>query len=88
MWQVYILQSEVDGDYYKGITQNIEKRLSEHNAGESKFTSTKTPWKVVCTYSFENKREALIEEKRIKKLNRKSIELLIKKNDDLSRSRL
>jgi putative endonuclease len=46
-WLVYILQSEVDGDYYKGVTQNIEKRLLEHNTGESKFTSTKTPWKLV-----------------------------------------
>jgi putative endonuclease len=83
MWLVYILQSEVDGDYYKGITQNIERRLIEHNAGESKYTSTKKPWKLVCSYPFETKKEAIIEEKRIKKLNRKSIELLIKKNDDL-----
>jgi putative endonuclease len=46
-WLVYILQSEVDGDYYKGVTQNIEKRLLEHNSGESKFTSTKLPWNLV-----------------------------------------
>jgi putative endonuclease len=46
-WLVYILQSEVDGDYYKGVTQNIETRLLEHNSGESKFTSTKLPWNLV-----------------------------------------
>ena len=79
-WLVYILQSEVDGENYKGVTQNIEKRLLEHNSGESKFTSTKAPWKLVYTKAYELKRDALIEEKRIKKLNRKSLELLISKN--------
>jgi putative endonuclease len=79
-WLVYILQSEVDGDYYKGVTQNIETRLLEHNSGESKFTSTKLPWILVYSKAYELKRDALIEEKRIKKLNRKSLELLISKN--------
>jgi putative endonuclease len=79
-WVVYILQSEVDGDYYKGVTQNIETRLLEHNSGESKFTSTKLPWILVYSKAYKLKRDALIEEKRIKKLNRKSLELLISKN--------
>ena len=56
-WFVYIIQSEVDGNYYKGITQNIEKRLSEHNSGESKFTSTKLPWKLVYTKAFKCTRD-------------------------------
>lgn len=62
-WFVYIIQSEVDGDYYKGITQNIEKRLSEHNSGESKFTSTKMPWKLIYNKVYVLKKDALIEEK-------------------------
>ena len=37
-WFVYILQSEKDGDYYKGITENIELRLKQHNAGQSTYT--------------------------------------------------
>jgi len=46
-WFVYILQSEKDGDYYKGITENIELRLKQHNAGQSTYTSTKMPWQLL-----------------------------------------
>lgn len=76
-WFVYIIKSEIDGDYYKGITQNIDKRLDEHNEGKSKFTSTKMPWKLVFCRKYDLKRNALIEEKRLKKLNRRSLDNLI-----------
>ncbi|QLH48100.1 MAG: GIY-YIG nuclease family protein [Bacteroidota bacterium] len=65
-WFVYILTSQKDGDFYKGITQNIERRLEEHNSGLSKFTSTKRPWHLVYSKEYESKREALIEERRLK----------------------
>jgi putative endonuclease len=78
-WFLYILQSQKDGDYYKGVTQDIEKRLFEHNTGQSRFTSTKMPWNLVYVFAFETKREALIEERRVKKLNRLSLEKLIMK---------
>ena len=73
-WFLYILQSQKDGDYYKGVTQDIEKRLFEHNTGQSTFTSTKTPWQLVYQKEMPNKRVAMIEKKRLKKLNRKSFE--------------
>ena len=41
---VYILESEVDGSFYIGQTQNIESRLKKHNAGYSKY---KKPWNVL-----------------------------------------
>ena len=73
-WFLYILQSQNDGDYYKGVTQDIEKRLFEHNTGQSTFTSTKMPWQLVYQKEMPNKRVAIIEKKRLKKLNRKSFE--------------
>ncbi len=57
---VYILQSETLGVYYKGYTQNLEKRLWEHNNGLSRFTKGKGPWKLVFSKAFDKKREALI----------------------------
>ncbi|MFM2339065.1 MAG: hypothetical protein RL115_2258, partial [Bacteroidota bacterium] len=45
--------------------------------GESKFTSTKKGWHLVFVQLFETKREALIFEKKIKKLNRASSQRLI-----------
>jgi putative endonuclease len=72
-WFIYILQSEVDGDFYKGITEDIDKRIYEHNTGQSQFTSTKMPWRLVYFKEMVSKKDAIIEEKRIKRLNRKSL---------------
>ena len=76
-WFVYILKSEIDGDFYKGVTENLVVRLEQHNTGQSKFTSSKMPWILVFSKEMNDKRSALIEEKRIKKLNRASLERLI-----------
>ncbi|MBK9358229.1 MAG: GIY-YIG nuclease family protein [Bacteroidales bacterium] len=37
---VYVIQSEVDGRLYKGMTQNIDIRLNEHNSGRNFSTSS------------------------------------------------
>jgi predicted GIY-YIG superfamily endonuclease len=39
MWFVYVLKSISSGKHYVGIAQDVNKRLQEHNAGKSKFTS-------------------------------------------------
>jgi len=78
MYYVYVLESLVDGDFYKGSTENYIKRLNEHNNGESQFTRSKMPWKLVFARQFETKREAIIEEKRIKKCNKEYLRWLVK----------
>ena len=40
-YYVYILQSEKDGTYYIGSTQDLDERLKRHNEGRSKYTKTK-----------------------------------------------
>jgi predicted GIY-YIG superfamily endonuclease len=47
MWTVYVLKSLVSGKFYVGITQELARRLAEHNSGKAKFTSGHTPWVVV-----------------------------------------
>jgi putative endonuclease len=76
MYWVYILKNQVS-IYYKGYTTDLDKRLNEHNSGLSRYTSNKGPWFIVYSKIFETKKEALIEEMRIKRLNVKSIENLI-----------
>ncbi|MFW9596417.1 MAG: GIY-YIG nuclease family protein [Paludibacter sp.] len=66
---VYIIQSDKDKTFYKGFTEDIEKRLIQHNNGESRYTSRKTPWKLVYLKEFNTKKEALIFEKKIKRYN-------------------
>jgi putative endonuclease len=80
MFYVYILYSKSSNLYYKGFTTNLIKRLENHLSGKSKYTSTKTDWVLVYCKEFEIKKDALIEEKRLKKLNRASIEKLISNN--------
>jgi len=66
-YNVYILQSTVDGSYYKGFTENLTQRLLDHNAGKSEYTSQKIPWNFVYIEAFAEKRLALMREKAIKK---------------------
>ena len=77
MHYVYILESLVDGDYYKGSCTDYVSRLAEHNKGESQFTRSKRPWKLKYVRPFATKREALIEEKRIKRCNKEYLRWLI-----------
>ena len=77
MFYVHIIYSKDFDVYYKGFSENVVQRLIYHNENRSKYTSNKGIWKLVYSKSFETKKEALVEELRLKKLNRKSIESLI-----------
>ena len=78
MYYTYIIYSSSHTIFYKGITDNPERRLFEHNNNLSRFTADKGPWEMVYLKDWATKREALIEEKRIKRLNVRSLELLIR----------
>jgi len=77
MYYVYILYSSSRDVYYKGFSENVERRLLYHLKSKGRYTSGTDDWKIVCVQEFENKFEALMEEKRLKRLNRSSIEKLI-----------
>ena len=74
---VYILYSPSLDVYYKGFSTDVEKRLNYHLESEGKYSSKAKDWEIVYTQQFDNKKAALIEEKRLKRFNRKSIEKLI-----------
>jgi predicted GIY-YIG superfamily endonuclease len=40
MFIVYIIQAELNKKYYIRCSDNLERRLSEHNSGYSKYTRT------------------------------------------------
>jgi putative endonuclease len=70
---VYILKSEINNRYYVGSTNNIERRLEEHNKGESKYTKLTKPFSIVFYQEFENIRIARQVEYKIKKYKSRSI---------------
>ncbi len=76
---VYILESQKDGSYYIGFTSDLKQRLEYHNAGKSRYTSGKLPWKVVYTESFTTRSDAMKRERFLKRQrNRSFYEGLIK----------
>ena len=77
----YILFSESINKYYIGYTNDINRRLSEHNRVKGKFTDKGIPWKLVYSEHFSTKAEAQTREKQIKsKKSRKYIERIIADN--------
>jgi len=56
---VYLLRSiPHPTERYVGITEDLDSRLAEHNAGRSPHTSKFTPWKCVVAMWFEDDRKA------------------------------
>jgi putative endonuclease len=47
MHYVYVLQSESDAGLYIGYSANLRRRLTEHQAGLSKATSYRGPWRLI-----------------------------------------
>lgn len=68
MFHVYILENK-SSQFYIGSTQNIKKRLSDHNDSTQKgWTKQKGPWKILYTEEFKTRTEALKREKFLKSL--------------------
>ena len=62
-YYTYIIQSLKDESFYIGYSCDLEKGIMFHNGGLSKYTSTKTPWKLVYFEKFETKSDAIKREK-------------------------
>ncbi len=58
MFTVYVLLSESHQTRYVGSCLNVEIRLKEHNAGTSRYTSGRRPWKIIYTETFQSRTEA------------------------------
>ena len=54
MYYVYVLQSERDGKFYTGYTEDIVRRLWRHNQGYVASTRNRRPLKVVYTEPCES----------------------------------
>ena len=68
---VYLLQC-ADQSYYVGHTDELEKRIQQHERGEvGGYTSTHRPVRVVFTQEFASREEALAAERQIKGWSRR-----------------
>lgn len=70
---VYILRSLRNDTYYIGSTNNIKKRLSEHNKGLQFYTRKLTPFVLEKFIPCDSLSEARRFEYKLKKYKRKDI---------------
>ncbi len=67
-----------DGSYYVGSTDDLEKRIGQHQTGEGcKYTLTRRPVKLVWSEEFPAREEAKAMEARLKGWRRAKKEALI-----------
>ena len=80
-YYVYLLKCS-DDSYYVGITSNIDRRLTEHNAGKYRdaYTYKRRPVNLVWYQDFTAPSQAIVFEKKKKKWSKAKKEALI--NDD------
>ena len=58
MWNTYVLKSTIDGKRYIGRTDNLERRLCEHNTGKVRSTRHRRPLTILYTETYDTSLEA------------------------------
>lgn len=66
MYYVYIVYSQKLGKKYIGSTDDIKRRIKQHNSGHNIFTSRGIPWKLIYYEAFLSKDDAINEERFLK----------------------
>jgi len=66
MYYVYVLKSEKDGNLYIGSTNNLERRIHEHNSGWIRSTKSRVPFKLVYFEAYTAEQDARLRESRLK----------------------
>lgn len=69
MFFVYILKSQVANKSYVGHTDDLGRRIKEHNSGKHFYTKRHLPWEIIYNEKFENADEARKREKYLKITN-------------------
>jgi putative endonuclease len=70
IFSVYVIKSQLTCKIYIGQTNNLHKRIIQHNDPNchlSLYTKyNKGPWKLVYNESFSSRKEAMIRERQLK----------------------
>jgi len=67
MYFVYLLLSQIKSkQIYIGSTNNLDKRLKQHNQGKVFSTKPYLPWTIIYYEAYQNEELAKLREKRLK----------------------
>ncbi|MBP9747895.1 GIY-YIG nuclease family protein [Patescibacteria group bacterium] len=76
MWYLYILKSETSEHFYKGSTNDLERRLLQHNAGAVRSSAPYRPYKLVYYEAYVHEFAARQRESAVKKSGSVSVPLI------------
>ncbi|MBU0707686.1 GIY-YIG nuclease family protein [Patescibacteria group bacterium] len=66
MYYLYLLKSRKDGKLYIGYTNNLNRRLKQHNSGEVFSTKGRCPFVIIYYEAYASKKDAMKREKNLK----------------------
>ncbi len=66
MYYTYILRNTKSGRHYIGSTNDLKRRLSEHNRGQTTSTRQSGKWLLIYKETFESSLQAKRRERQIK----------------------
>uniref|UniRef100_A0A831YYU9 GIY-YIG nuclease family protein n=1 Tax=candidate division WWE3 bacterium TaxID=2053526 RepID=A0A831YYU9_UNCKA len=66
MYFVYVLKSLQFKTRYVGSTEDLNKRLKEHNSGKVRYTKGRKPWELIWKEAYKTKTEAIKRERFLK----------------------
>ena len=59
MWYVYVLRSTIDKNLYIGSTNDLRRRLTEHNSGKVDSTKSRIPFNMEAYIAVKNQAKAI-----------------------------
>ena len=83
MYHVYLLKSKKNDIFYIGYTNNIIRRLKEHNDRLIGYTKKYSPWSLIYYESFISLEDAKIREKSLKSFGKAYIQLKLRNKNSL-----
>jgi putative endonuclease len=79
MHYVYILLSQKDHKFYIGLTNNLERRMSQHSNGEVVSTKVRRPLDLIFYEAYLNEKDAVRREDYFKTTKgKRTLKLMLK----------
>lgn len=66
MFYVYVLTSQKDDNLYMGSTNDLDRRIKEHNSGEVDSTKERKPLELIYYEAYKSEKDARHREKNLK----------------------
>jgi len=67
MFYAYVIKSKKDNSIYIDYTEDLKKRLKEHNSKQNKSTKNKAPFELIYYEAYKSKSDAKFREDNLKR---------------------